>query len=63
MKYAESHTRRLVQPSTVNELFRRLGAKPEAIDIREPAIPEPVQARCKQIVGSSVARADACSGG
>ena len=49
-KYAESHTQRLVQPSTVNELFNRLGAKPGAVDIHEPAVPKPMQVKCECIV-------------
>jgi len=52
VKYAESHTHRLVQPSTVDELFGRLGAKPEAVNVDEPVVPEAMQVRCKRIVRS-----------
>lgn len=76
MKDADSHTHRLVQPSTVDELFGRLGAKPEAVDVGKPAVPEPMQIICKWIVPSMLPpspspppstlpseHADACSGG
>lgn len=55
MKYAEDHTHRLVQLSVMDELFRQLGAKAEAVDVRQTAVPEPMQAKGEQFMHSASA--------